>query len=173
VYGALGKWGGSGKGKIAEEYKALKERNDEIERLMQSGSQITPEIVEEARKIAQDMKDETKYEFDLLMDMFGIKFGQNSNLSNLQQGISAITEDTANALEAYMNGVSQQVYAHTELLTEIRDAVIAFNGDVTLGVQSQMLLQLQNNYILMQTMQTLMENWTVPSGNGIRVELMN
>lgn len=173
VFEGLGKWGGSGKGKIAEEYKALKERNDEIDRLLQSGSKITPEVVEEARKLAQDMEDETKEAFDLLMDIYGVKFGQKSNLSNLQQGIQGITEDTANALEAYMNGVSQQVYAHTELLTEIRDAVVAFNGDVTLGVQSQMLLQLQNNYILMQAMQTLMENWTVPSGNGIRVELMS
>lgn len=107
-------------------------------------------------------------------ERLGLRMGDKGDtLSNLQQGIQGITEDTANALEAYMNGVSQQVYAHTELLTEIRDAVVAFNGDATLGVQSQMLLQLQNNYILMQTMQTLMENWTVPSGNGIRVELMN
>ena len=173
IYRALGKWGGSGEDDLSKTYEALKKRNDEIDRLLQSGSKITPEVVEEARKLAQDMEDETKEAFDLLMDIYGVKFGQNSTLSNLQQGIQGITEDTANALEAYMNGVSQQVYAHTELLTEIRDAVVAFNGDVTLGVQSQMLLQLQNNYILMQTMQTLMENWTVPSGNGIRVELMN
>lgn len=118
--------------------------------------ELTSETMEEvARKLGLTLGDKT------------------GNLSALQAGISAITEDTANALEAYMNGVSQQVYAHTELLTEIRDAVIAFNGDVTLGVQSQMLLQLQNNYILMQTMHSLMENWTVPSGNGIRVELMS
>lgn len=107
-------------------------------------------------------------------ERLGLRMGDKSQaLSALQAGIQGITEDTANALEAYMNGVSQQVYAHTALLTEIRDAVVAFNGDATLGVQSQMLLQLQNNYILMQTMQTLMENWTVPSGNGIRVELMS
>lgn len=118
--------------------------------------ELTSETMEEvARKLGLTLGDKT------------------GNLSALQAGISAITEDTANALEAYMNGVSQQVYAHTELLSEIRDAVIAFNGDVTLGVQSQMLLQLQNNYILMQTMHSLMENWTVPSGNGIRVELMS
>ena len=158
---------------VERKLKELKERNEALQSQMAEKPVITPELIEESRKMKEGLMDETREMFDFYMDLFGIKFGQDMNLSNLQQGISAITEDTANALEAYMNGVSQQVYAHTELLTEIRDAVIAFNGDATLGVQSQMLLQLQNNYILMQTMQTLMENWTVPSGNGIRVELMN
>lgn len=158
---------------VERKLKELKERNEALQSQMAEKAVITPELIEESRKMKEGLMNETREMFDFYMDLFGIKFGQDMNLSNLQQGISAITEDTANALEAYMNGVSQQVYAHTELLTEIRDAVIAFNGDATLGVQSQMLLQLQNNYILMQTMQTLMENWTVPSGNGIRVELMN
>ena len=158
---------------VERKLKELKERNEALQSQMAEKPVITPELIEESRKMKEGLMDETREMFDFYMDLFGIKFGQDMNLSNLQQGISAITEDTANALEAYMNGVSQQVYAHTELLTEIRDAVIAFNGDATLGVQSQMLLQLQNNYILMQAMQTLMENWTVPSGNGIRVELMS
>ena len=157
-----------------EEYAGnLKKRNEEIETLLESEGKITPELVEETRLMQEGLKNGLKEEFDLIMDLFGIKFGQNMNLSNLTQGIQSITEDTAGAIEAYLNGVSQQVYYHSSLLEQIRDSVVGFDFDATLGVQSQILLQLQNNYILMQTMQTLMENWTVPSGNGIRVELMS
>jgi hypothetical protein len=84
-----------------------------------------------------------------------------------------MSEDTGSALESYMNGVSQQVYLHSDLLTQIRDAVVGFDMDVQLGVFSQMLLQLQNNYIVMQSMQSMMEGWTTPSGQGIRVELLS
>lgn len=103
------------------------------------------------------------------------RYGQDSqnNLSALQQGIQGITEDTAGALEAYMNGVSQQVYLHSELLTQIRDAIMGTDSDIQLGVQGQMLLQLQNNYIIMQSIQSMMEGWTTPSGQGIRVELIS
>ena len=97
----------------------------------------------------------------------------NKNLSALQQGIQSITEDTAGALEAYMNGVSQQVYYQSEVLTQIRDAVVTLDNDVMLGTQAQMLLQLQNTYVLMQTMASLMNGWTLPNGQGIRVELTN
>lgn len=156
---------------LSEEYDALKKRNDEIERLMQSGSQITPEIVEEARKLAQDMKDETKYEFDLLMDMFGIKFGQDMNLSNLQQGIQSITEDTAGALEAITSGMYQQISLQSTLMTEIRDAVVSWDMEAQLGVQSQMLLQLQNSYQVQMTIQNIMQGWSSPNGMSVRVEL--
>ena len=50
---------------------------------------------------------------------------------------------------------------------------MSFDMDVQLGVFSQMLLQLQNNYIVMQSMQSMMEGWTTPSGQGIRVELIS
>lgn len=94
-------------------------------------------------------------------------------LSALQQGIQGITEDTAGALEGYMNGVSQQVYYQSSVLTQIRDAVAMIDSDVTMATQAQMLLQLQNNYIIMQTMASLMNGWTTPNGQGIRVELVN
>lgn len=97
----------------------------------------------------------------------------NKSLSALQQGIQSITEDTAGALEGYMNGVSQQVYYQSDLLTQIRDAVVTLDNDVTMATQAQMLLQLQNNYIIMQTMASLMNGWTTPSGQGIRVELIS
>lgn len=102
-------------------------------------------------------------------------FGENNakDLSALQAGIQGITEETAGALEAYMNSISQQVYLQSNILTQIRDAVLAIDHNAQTATQAEMLLQLQNNYILMQTMQSMMENWTVPSGQGIRVELMS
>ena len=99
--------------------------------------------------------------------------GNGKNLSALQQGIQGITEETAGALEAYMNGVSQQVYLQSDLLTQIRDAVVTLDNEVAMATQTQILLQLQNNYILMQTMAALMNGWSTPSGAGIRVELIN
>jgi hypothetical protein len=103
------------------------------------------------------------------------KFGESSEtqLSALQQGISQISEPTANALEAYANSISQQAYLRNDLLVQIRDTIMSFDMDVQLGVFSQMLLQLQNNYIVMQSMQSMMEGWTTPSGQGIRVELIS
>ena len=96
-----------------------------------------------------------------------------SKLSALQQGIQGVTEETAGAVEAYLNGMSQQAYLRNDLLTQIRDTIMSFDMDVQLGVFSQMLLQLQNNYIVMQSMQSMMEGWTTPSGQGIRVELLS
>lgn len=95
-----------------------------------------------------------------------------SSLSALQQGIQGITEDTAGALESYMNGVSQQVYAHTDLLTQIRDAVVGFDMDIQSATLSQMLMQLQNSYQTQQAIQSILEGWTNASGMAVRVEMV-
>lgn len=110
-----------------------------------------------------------------LYGALGIAYGSGADkeLSALQQGISGITEDQAGALEAYWNINTQQQFVHTDLLTQIRDIIVGFDLDIQLGVMSQMLLQLQNSYILMQSMAAMMDNWTVPAGNGIRVELLS
>ena len=102
-------------------------------------------------------------------------YGENNTkeLSALQQGLQSMSESTAESLEAYMNSVSQQVYLHSDLLTQIRDAVVGFDIDVQTASLSQILLQLQTNYIVMQSMQSMMEGWTTPSGQGIRVELIS
>lgn len=98
---------------------------------------------------------------------------KNSELSALQQGIQGITEDTAGALEAITNGISQQVYLHSDLLTQIRDAVVALDGDVQMSVQGQMLLQLQQSYQVQMAIQTIMVGWSNPSGSAVKVELLN
>lgn len=109
----------------------------------------------------------------LLTDLDLMKDSKDKTLSNLQQGIRGVTEETAGAIEAYMNGVSQQVYYHSSLLEQIRDSVAGFDIDVQTASLSQILLQLQTNYIVMQSMQSIMEGWTIPSGQGIRVELIS
>lgn len=96
----------------------------------------------------------------------------SNNLSALQQGIQAITEDTAGALEGYMNGVSQQVYLQSDLLTQIRDAVVLFNTDVQLATMSQILLQLQSSYTVQMSIQGILEGWSSPNGMSIRAEII-
>ena len=110
--------------------------------------------------------------YNSLLDSFGLK-EDAKNLSALQQGIQGITEDTAGALEAYMNGVSQQVYAHTTLLTQIRDAIVGMNTDIQLGVFSQMLLQLQSSYQVQMSIQGILEGVLNPSGRAFTVELLS
>ena len=144
----------------------------------EGGTDITLNELKRIKNLMGDKSIAEAINTDLknLYGALGIAYGSGNaskNLSNLQQGIQSITEDTAGALEAYMNGVSQQVYLHSDLLTQIRDAVVMMNGDAQMATQAQMLLQLQKNYILVQSMAVLMENWTIPSGNGIRVALVN
>ena len=104
---------------------------------------------------------------------FGEKASEDgSNLSGLQQGIQGITEDTANALEAYMNGVSQQVYLHSNLLMQIRDAVVGFDLDVQTATVSQILLQLQSSYQVQMSIQSILSGWSNPSGMAMRVEMI-
>lgn len=93
-------------------------------------------------------------------------------LSGLQQGIQSVTEETAGAIEAYMNGISQQVYLQSTLLTQIKDTLAGFDFDVQSGTLSQMLLQLQNSYQVQESIRALLEGWNNPSGQAVRVELV-
>lgn len=96
----------------------------------------------------------------------------DKQLSSLQQGIQGVSEQTANALEGYMNGLSQQAYLRNDLLMQIRDALTLTDNDMAMGVQAQILLQLQQSYVLVQSIHSLMGNWTIPDGSGIRVQLL-
>ena len=150
-----------------EEEKAAKARLDAASAFTGSDvDYIMGRITEVMPELGQKLK-------DILGEYY--KFGESSEtqLSALQQGLQSMSESTANALEAYANSISQQAYLRNDLLTQIRDTIMSFDMDVQLGVFSQMLLQLQNNYIVMQSMQSMMEGWTTPSGQGIRVELIS
>lgn len=98
---------------------------------------------------------------------------KESKLSALQQGIQGITEDTAGALEAYMNGVSQQVYLQSDILTQIRDTVMGFDVEVQTTVMSQILLQLQSSYQVQMSIHSTLEGWSNASGQAVKVELIS
>lgn len=136
-------------------------------------ARTTPTDLARAKANVQNWRDEVNRDFLSYMDMYGIKpETTDKQLSALQQGIQGITEDTAGALEAYMNGVSQQVYLHSQLLTDIRDAVQAINGDIMLDTQAQMLLQLQQSYAVQVAIQTMLAGWSSADGRSMRVEMM-
>ena len=136
----------------------------------------TPDDIATMREFFEQGRDDFKNNFLAYMDAFGIKFGESAgkaDLSALQQGIMGITEDTAGALEAYMNGVSQQVYLHSDLLTQIRDILINFGGDVTIATNAQILLQLQQSFQVQMTIQNVLTGVLNASGLAFRVELTN
>jgi len=163
--------------------KRLQKIFDEVDKLTDETSEGGPEITMNELKrlknligdksIAEQINDDLANLYGALGIAFGVNSEQEKNLSALQQGIAGVSEETASAVEAYLNGMSQQAYLRNDLLVQIRDTIMSFDMDVQLGVFSQMLLQLQNNYIVMQSMQSMMEGWTTPSGQGIRVELIS
>ena len=156
--------------------KEIADAQDRYAEVYAKAAVPTPEDIENVRDRVSSWKDGVKNEFDAYMEAFGVGFGsakESQQLSALQQGLQGVSEETAGAVEAYLNGMSQQAYLRNELLTQIRDAIMGTNSDIQLGVQGQMLLQLQNNYIIMQSIQSMMEGWTTPSGQGIRVELIS
>ena len=105
--------------------------------------------------------------------LFSVVGGNEADLSALQQGIQGVSEDTASAIEAYMNGVSQQVYLHSSLLTQIRDILGGVDADAQLSIQGEMLLQLQQSYQTQQAIQSILEGWNNPSGRAVRVEMIS
>lgn len=127
---------------------------------------LTPEWKEQWMEGVDDM-------FKSTMDALGITFGEGAekSLSNLQQGLQSMSEETGSALESYMNGVSQQVYLQSDLLTQIRDAVVAFDNDVQVATNAQILLQLQQSYAVQMAIQSILMGWSTPSGMAVRVEL--
>lgn len=160
-----------------EEWKAwalsVAEKNREM------AEQATTPTTEDIRKYAEllrgvepEMEEQLDYLYDILNQFGLINSTSDKQLSALQQGIEGITEDTAGALEAYMNGVSQQVYLHSEILAQIRDAVVSFDLDVQVATMSQMLLQLQQSYQVQLAIQNILNGWSNPSGMAVRVEMV-
>jgi hypothetical protein len=178
-FGHINRRGSNARLKAAYE-KMLKEAEQKEAELQKELTAATTPTTDDMRQYAellrsgQPIMEENMQEVaNFLRELGLMKDDANKKLSNLQAGISGITEDTANALEAYMNGVSQQVYLQSDLLTQIRDAVVGFDIDVQTGTLSEMLLQLQNSYQTQQAIKQILEGWTTPSGSGIRVELMS
>lgn len=186
-YADLQKWFDKGmysdtKQSLETTLKQLYAKRDELDNQMagaidayNSAIAPTPEDISDIQDMVAQGKQGIKEKFDAWMELFGIQFGQNAGdaqLSALQQGISAITEDTASALEAYMNGVSQQVYLQSDLLTQIRDILINFGGDVTIATNAQILLQLQQSFQVQMTIQNVLTGVLNASGLAFRVEMV-
>jgi hypothetical protein len=151
--------------------KALETAQEEYEK----AATPTPADIEEVRGDAKSWRDSVKEEFDAYMDAFGIKFGEKGDgkqLSLLQQGIQGITEDTAGALEAITNGISQQSYLQSDLLTQIRDTILGFDLDIQMGVLSGILLQLQSSYQIQMSIRDTLQGWSNASGMAVRVEMV-
>ena len=160
--------------------KLLKEAEEKESELQKELATATMPTTDDIRQYAellrsgQPIMEENMQEVaNFLRELGLMKDDANKNLSSLQQGIQGITEDTAGALEAYMNGVSQQVYLHSDLLTQIRDAVVGMDMDIQVATQAQMLLQLQQSYAVQMAIQGILEGVLVPSGRAFSVELVS
>lgn len=137
---------------------------------LQRASALNPEDVDVFRDMGEEMKAYLQANFPDLMEQFGIKFGEaaDKGLSGLQKGIQGITEETAGAIEAYMNNIAGQVFQQTTLQQQMVNLM-----EVNTGTNSQVLLALRESYQIM----TSIRDWTIsisnPAGNGIRVQLID
>jgi len=165
--------------KIVE--KLLTPLYKELDRMTDVNSAGGEELtVYELRQLAQDAGITAQEINTALGEFYGnleslgvsIKGGEGTKeLSALQQGIQGITEDTAGALESYMNIVSQRIFEQNQYLLEIRDHVASLEFDVQLGTLSQMLLQLQQSYTVQLAIQGILDGVLNPSGRAFVVEL--
>lgn len=143
----------------------------------ESGAEITINELNRLKSLIGDKSIAEQINQDLtnLYNALDIAYGADSendkNLSALQQGIQSITEDTGGAIESYLNIVSQRMFEHGTILSEIRDAIGTFDFDVQLGIFSQMLLQLQQSYQVQQNIEAILSGVLNPSGRAIVVEL--
>ena len=135
---------------------------------------VTPEDIKGVEFDKEKWKEEVKAVFDAMMETYGVAFGQDSTkeLSALQQGLKGVSEETASAVEAYLNGMSQQAYLRNDLLTQIRDSIMSFDFDVANGTRAQILLELQNSYQTQEAIRSMLEGWNSASGRAVRVEMV-
>jgi hypothetical protein len=147
---------------------------DEAQREIDAASVWTPQDVKDVQTMVGDFRGSVKEEFEAWMSAFGIKFGQSADkeLSALQQGIQGITEDTAGAIESYLNSVSQQVYLQSDLLTQIRDVLTMYDFELQNATNAQILLSLQQSYQVQMAIQMMLSGWSSPDGLSVRVAMI-
>ena len=169
-------WGSGLAQKIMDAYLAMLDNNMAglQEELDKASLDATGELIDYYGEAGREFKENYLGQIlDKIQENWN--FGQDSEkqLSQLQQGIQGVTEDTAGALEAITNGISQQCYLQSDLLTQIRDAVVGMDMDVQVATQAQMLLQLQQSYAVQMAIQGILEGVLVPSGRAFSVELVS
>lgn len=105
--------------------KGLEVTKSELQKIIDMWGQVGPVLDENLKR---------------LMDAMGYKPGLNSNLSALQQGIQAVTENTAQALESILNSLRFYVATQQADVRIIRDTLIE-----RLGASVGAVLQDANN----------------------------
>lgn len=134
------------------------------------GVGITAEEAKQIADLGKELIPLINEDLKNLMGQLGIEFGsgvKDAALSSLQKGIQGITESQAEALEAYMNMVSQQVFQQTTIMQGIWDMT-----NVNAGTMSQMLLQMRSSYQILQAIQVWTVNISTAAGNGVNVRIL-
>lgn len=162
--------------------KRLQKIFDEVDKLTdensEGGSEITMNELKQLKNligdksIAEQINDDLANLYGALEIAFGVNSEQEKNLSELQQGIQGINEDTAGAIEAYMNIVAQRVFEQNEYLMQIRDIIVNFNLDVQVATIGQILYQMQQSYLVQQAIQARLDGWSNSNGMAVRVEMI-
>lgn len=156
----------------AYQEEVLKQLQNEIDKANTPTMDDVRDYAESLRGISPEIEGYIDTLNDILREMGLIKdTTKDKSLSLLQQGIQGITEDTAGALEGYLNIVSQRMFYHSTLLEEIRDRISSFDANIQLGTLGQMLLQLQNSYQVQMSIQNILQGTLTPSGRAFMVEL--
>ena len=134
------------------------------------GVGITTEEAKQIADLGKELIPLINEDLKNLMGQLGIEFGsgvKDAALSSLQKGIQGITESQAEALEAYINMVSQQVFQQTTIMQGIWDMT-----NVNAGTMSQMLLQMRSSYQILQAIQVWTVNISTAAGNGVNVRIL-
>lgn len=162
--------------------KRLQKIFDEVDKMTdensEGGSEITMNELKQLKNligdksIAEQINDDLANLYGALEIAFGVNSEQEKNLSELQQGIQGINEDTAGAIEAYMNIVAQRVFEQNEYLMQIRDIIVNFNLDVQVATIGQILYQMQQSYLVQQAIQARLDGWSNSNGMAVRVEMI-
>lgn len=162
--------------RIADMYrKGVQSSINELDDKINNASlDATDELLNYYMDSGKEIGELLKTELPKLLEQYGISYGQDSQstLSALQQGIQGITENTAGALEGITNGISQQCYLQSDLLTQIRDTILGFDLDIQMGVLSEILLQLQSSYQIQMSIRDTLQGWSNASGMAVRVEMV-
>lgn len=141
-----------------------------IEENSAGGVGITTEEAKQIADLGKELIPLINEDLKNLMGQLGIEFGsgvKDAALSSLQKGISSVTEETAGAIEAYLNMVSGQVFQQTTILQGIWDMT-----NVNAGTMSQMLLQMRSSYQILQAIQVWTVNISTAAGNGVNVRIL-
>lgn len=150
--------------------RKIKSIFDAVERYAEDDVVSTDEIKNLIHGVVPDMAKDINEILQGLMGSLGIEFGsgvKDAALSSLQKGISSVSEETAGAIESYLNMVSQQVFQQTTIMQGIWDMT-----NVNAGTMSQMLLQMRSSYQILQAIQVWTVNISTAAGNGVNVRIL-